>query len=193
MRKKCLAFLMMTALCGCASYPEYPDADTLDVEFVQPSVWGTGSWFSVYFPASQLCHAEGGQGKTPTLYVSGIPDKANLILLEINDETNPALAKDGGLGTIGFYHNENEDTQVLLPVSGGHSVLPEKERVYAFKEKSNRINEAKGFAYYPPCKEAGGEYYATVKAVRRTGAFDTQKTEVLAVGTIYLGKHIDTY
>ena len=193
MRKQFLVFLALSALCGCAEYPEYPDADTLSVEFVQPSVWGTGSWFSVHFPASQLCQAEGGQGKTPTLYVSGIPDEANLILLEINDVSDPALAHNGGLGTIGFYHNENEETQVLLPVSGGVSVFPEKERLYAFKEKTNRVNESKGFAYYPPCKQRGGKYYATVKAVRRTGAFDTQKTEILAVGSIYLGKHIDTY
>lgn len=192
--KKFFAFLAFLPLFGCASYPQYPDADTLDVSFIQPSDWGRGSWFSVYFPASQLCHAEGGQGKTPALFVSDIPDEANLLLLEINEITNPAYAQNGGLGVIGFYHKENEDTHVLLPVSGEQVTLPEKERLYAFKEKSSRVNSSKAFAYHPPCTHnKTGEFSATVKAVRRTGAFDTQTTEVLAIGTIYLGKNIDNF
>ena len=41
----------------------------------------------------------------------------------------------------------------------------------------------------PPCTVKGGEYSATIKAVRRTGSFDKQRTDVLAVGTIYLGDY----
>ena len=180
---------LFTALCAaiflasCAS--EYPGAGDLYVSFVKPSVWGKGV-FSSPFPPSQVCKEEGGQGKTPALFIDNIPDEANLLILEINNLLDPALSHNGGLGAIGFYHDENTPTAVLLPVPGETLALPK----YAFREKPNRVNASKPYAYLPPCQIKGrSEYSATVKAVRRTGSFDTQKTEILAVGSIYLGEY----
>lgn len=182
MKKLSAVLCSLFMLTACAT--DYPDADSLFVSFIKPSVWGRGV-FSSPFPPSMLCKAQGGQAKTPALYVENIPDEANLLILEINNLLNPALAYDGGMGSIGFYHNENENTATLLPVPGETMKLPK----YAFREKPNRVNSAKPYAYIPPCQTTGGEYSATVKAVRRTGAFDTQRTDILAVGTIYLGDY----
>lgn len=183
MKKTSALFGIFFLLTACAS-AEYPDAGSLSVSFIKPSEWGRGV-FESPFPPSMLCKAEGGVGKTPALYVDNIPENANLLILEINNLTNPALAYDGGMGSVGFYHEQGQTDATLLPVSGETFRLPK----YAFLEKPNRVNVNKPYAYMPPCTVKGGEYSATIKAVRRTGSFDKQRTDVLAVGTIYLGDY----
>ncbi len=176
-------FLLLAACSSFESY-EYRNADALYVSFIKPSEWGRGV-FESPFPPSMLCKSEGGVGKTPALYVENIPENANLLIMEINNLTNPALAYDGGMGSIGFYHEQGQGEATLLPVSGETFRLPK----YAFLEKPNRVNVNKPYAYMPPCTVKGGEYSATIKAVRRTGSFDKQRTDVLAIGTIYLGDY----
>lgn len=100
------------------------------------------------FPANQGCRFQGGGGSTPALYVSHIPEQTNLLILEINNLDEPALAQNGGNGSIGFYHN-GESTAVLLPVPGESYTLPS----FAFKEKASRVNAAKPYPYMPPCLE----------------------------------------
>lgn len=177
MRKLFLCFLSLFALTGCVSN-EY-DVSDISVEFLEPTQWN-GRWI----PPHQACGSDGGIGSTPPLYVSDIPEGTNLLILEINDLDTPALSENGGLGSIGFYHN-GEFSASLFPVPGESFMLPP----FAFKEKSNRVNPAKPWPYMPPCLEKKHLYYATVKAVRRTGSFDKQKTVLLGIGTIKLGRY----
>ena len=178
MKKLFLSFLMTAFLSGCAS--EYGDVATLSVEFLRPTKWN-----GKIIPPRQSCRAEGGKGSTPPLYVTGIPEETNLLILEIDDLDMPGLDENGGLGSIGFYHN-GDFSASLLPVDGETHVLPP----YAFKEKSNRVNPANPYAYMPPCIEKNHHMYvATVKAVKRTGSFDRQETIILGEGFIRLGRY----
>ena len=141
-------------------------------------------WNGDIVPPHQGCRSDGGLGNTPPLYVSYIPEKTNLLILEINDLDEPALSENGGHGSIGFYHN-GDFSAVLLPVPGESNVLPN----FAFKEKSSRVRAAKPYPYMPPCIEKKHHYSATVKAVIRTGSFDKQKTVLLGEGKIDLGTY----
>ncbi len=176
MKKQFLYSFFLTVLSGCAFHNEgyvYP----LSVDFFGPTEWN-----GKIIPARQGCRLAGGKGNTPPLYVTGIPEKTNLLIMEINDLDSPTLSENGGLGSVGFYHN-GETSAVLLPVSGETYDLPP----YAFKEKSNRVDPAKPYAYQPPCLEKKHFYSVTVKAVNRTGSFDKQKTVLLGEGEIGLG------
>ena len=176
MKKLILCFLAFLTLTGCASY-EYGPVEKLSVRFMKPTEWNGDT-----FPAHQGCRFQGGQGNTPTLYVSDIPEQTNLLIMEINNLDIPTLARDGGLGSIGFYHNGGSSA-VLLPIQGESYSLPN----FAFKEKANRVNSAKPYPYMPPCLEKKQRYAITIKAVKRTGSFDKQKTVILGVGEIDLG------
>ena len=176
MKKQFLYLLLSVALTGCASHDEnyvYP----LTLSFSQPTEWN-----GKIIPSQQGCRADGGKGNTPPLHVSDIPENTNLLIMEINDLDYGLLAKDGGLGAVGFYH-KGGSAALLLPVPGETNDLPG----FAFKEKTSRVHPSKPFAYTPPCIERKHHYSATVKAVNRTGSFDKQKTILLGIGHIDLG------
>lgn len=173
MKKQFLCLLSLCALNACAPI------SSLHVEYVEPEEWN-----GRIIAAHQGCRANGGRGSTPTLYVSDIPPETNLLILEIDNMDNPALDKNGGQGSIGFYHN-GESTATLLPVPGETYALPK----FAFEEKANRVNPSKPYPYMPPCIEKGQHYSLTVKAVNRTGSFDQQKTVLLGRGTLKMGRY----
>ncbi|MBP3403914.1 MAG: hypothetical protein J6L82_08395 [Alphaproteobacteria bacterium] len=179
MKKLFLCFLSLIISGGCVSGMYSHPVAELSVSFMEPTDWN-----GKIFPANQGCRFQGGQGSTPALYVSRIPEQTNLLILEINNLDVPELAQNGGNGSIGFYHN-GESTAVLLPVPGESYSLPS----FAFKEKASRVNAAKPYPYMPPCLEKHQRYTATVKAVKRTGSFDKQQTDVLGIGEIDLGKY----
>ncbi len=171
--------LFVLALAGCSiSSDDFGGLSELDIDFIQPTKWN-----GVEIPASQLCRQEGGHGATPPLYVTDIPSETNLIILEINNDDIPDLAT-AGLGSIGFYH-KGDSSAGLLPVEGETFSMPS----FAFEEKASRVYSAHPYPYMPPCKAKGYHYSATVLAVKRTGSFDKQKTEILAIGRIDLGRH----
>ena len=173
MKKLLLAIVLMLSACSSNSI----SVRNLSVSFVEPTSWGAR-----LIPSTQTCRQHGGSGATPALFVKGIPPEVNLLILEISDTDDPAL-RDGGLGKIGFPHDEGVSTATLLPVPGETFALPP----YAFEEKASLTSHHK-WPYMPPCREYGHKYRAVVKAVRRTGAFDKQKTDVYGIGEIYLGR-----
>ncbi|MBO4520826.1 MAG: hypothetical protein J5787_06425 [Alphaproteobacteria bacterium] len=179
MKKLFLYFLPLVLLSGCATYDddENVSVSSLSVKFMEPTDWN-----GKIIPPHQACRADGGKGNTPTLIVKGIPERTNLLIMEINDLDNPALSENGGLGSVGFYHN-GEPSAVLLPVPGETNELPG----FAFKEKSSRVRKARPYPYTPPCIEKKHLYSVTIKAVKRTGSFDKQKTVLLGEGDIKLG------
>lgn len=174
-----LAALTAGLLSACTTGIFYNGVRELSVSFIQPSEWD-----GEVFPAVQMCSGVGGAGSTPALFVANIPPETNVIILEINNLSNPALAVDGGLGSIGFYHDGSE-TATLLPVPGETGDLPS----FAFEEKVNRANPAKPYAYLPPCFKTNSTYQATVKALKRTGSFDKQRSVLLGEGRIRLGTY----
>ena len=176
MKKLFLLFLPLFVLTGCVSGEFVSD---LSVSFLKPTKWN-----GRLIPPRQSCSSDGGIGSTPPLFVSSIPEETNLLILEINDLDTPALADNGGLGSIGFYH-DGSFSATLFPVPGESNILPP----FAFKEKSSRVNPTKPWPYMPPCIERNHLYYATVKAVKRTGSFDKQETVLLGIGTIKLGRY----
>ena len=176
MKKQFLFPLLLTFLSGChGDGYVYP----LSVSFSDRTGWN-----GKIIPARQGCRKVGGKGNTPSLHITGIPEETNLLIMEINDLGSSALSENGGLGSIGFYHN-GEPSALLLPVPGESYELPP----YAFKEKSNRVDPAKPYAYQPPCLEKKHYLSVTVKAVKRTGSFDKQKTVLLGEGKIGLGRY----
>ena len=127
-----LAVLTAGLLSACTTGIFYNGVQELSVSFVQPSEWD-----GKVFPAVQMCNGIGGAGSTPALFVANIPPETNVIILEMNNLSNPALAVGGGLGAIGFYH-DGEETATLLPVPGETGDLPS----FAFEEKvSGKIPE----------------------------------------------------
>lgn len=178
MKKLFLCFLSLIVSGCCVSDMHSPSVARLSVSFMEPTDWN-----GKIFPANQGCRFQGGQGSTPALYVAHIPEQTNLLIMEINNLDVPELA-EGGNGSVGFYHN-GESTAVLLPVPGESYSLPS----FAFKEKASRVNAAKPYPYMPPCLEKHQRYTATVKAVKRTGSFDKQKTDILGIGEIDLGRY----
>lgn len=174
MKKLFLSFLSLAFLSACAFGYR---VSTLSIEFLEPTTWNGN-----IIPPRQSCSSDGGIGSTPPLYVSHIPEKTNLLIMEINNLDVPALSENGGHGSIGFYHN-GEHSATLLPVPGESNVLPK----FAFKEKSNRVKPSKPYPYMPPCSEKGHKYSVTVKAVNRTGSFDKQQTTLLGIGHLDLG------
>lgn len=179
MKKLFLMLLILSPLCGCFYYEGGHFVSTLSVRFVPPTEWN-----GRLIPAKQICRAQGGHGATPALYVSHIPAGVNLLIMEINDLDDPFLNKNGGNGSIGFYHNGNS-TATLLPVPGETFSLPS----FAFEEKASRVNSAKPYPYMPPCIERDHRYSVTIKAVRRQGSFEKQVTDLLGKGEIMLGRY----
>ena len=176
MKKLFLLFLPLFVLTGCVSDDFVSD---LSVSFLEPTKWN-----GRLVPPRQSCGLDGGIGSTPPLFVSSIPEETNLLILEINDLDEPTLSDNGGHGSIGFYHDGSFSAS-LFPVPGESNVLPS----FAFKEKSSRVDPTKPWPYMPPCIERKHLFYATVKAVKRTGSFDKQKTVLLGIGTIKLGRY----
>ncbi len=171
-----LFFFLFVSACAFGRSDSY--VNDLSVEFLKPTVWG-----KEIIPAAQGCLKDGGRGATPALYISKIPKGTNLILLQINnEEAQPSV--EGLHGTLGFYHTTGR-TAVLPPVFGETFEIPK----IAFMEKPSFLYPARPFPYYPPCIERNHSFVAVVRAVKRTGAFDTQKTELLGEGKIQLGRY----
>lgn len=179
MKKLFLCLLALFSLNSCGTYYDGQHVQYLSVEFLQPTKWNGN-----ILPPSQSCRAFGGVGSTPPLYISKIPAGTNLLILEMNNLDVLELAQNGGLGSIGFYH-DGSASATLLPVPGETFELPN----FAFEEKGSRVNSAKPYPYQPPCIEKKQRFSATLKAVKRTGSFDRQETVVLGIGEIYLGTY----
>ena len=137
------------------------------------------SWTGKKLPKGQLCKKFGGNGSTPELTVSGIPEGTTAILVEFNDASYQPLSTRGGHGIVGFeYAGDGE--AVLPPVPGG----TEETVAGTWIEKKNRATGAwKSPGYLPPCSGGrGNRYFAVVKAV------DAGK-KVLAKAKIKLGRY----
>ena len=148
-------------------------AAKLQVSFADPS------WTGKKIPKGQHCKKFGGNGATPELTVSGIPEGATAILVEFNDASYQPLSSRGGHGIVGFEHAGGGEA-VLPPVPGGTRETPAGTWI----EKKNRATGAwTSPGYLPPCSGGrGNRYFAVVKAVDANG-------KVLAKAKITIGRY----
>jgi hypothetical protein len=164
-----LAALALTAL----ALPAAAQSE-LTIAFTDPA------WTGDKIPAGQHCRLLGGDGSTPALQVSGLPEGTTQINVEFNDESYRPLSKDGGHGIIGFTVTPVDGTATLPSVPGYSTDLPEGAMVVA-KARTRAPYDSVG--YLPPCSGGmGNTYAAVVKALSADG------TEV-GNGRIVLGKY----
>ena len=167
-RTACIALLVGLALmAGPAS------AAKLQVSFAD------SSWTGKKIPKGQHCKKFGGNGATPELKVSGLPEGTTTIFVEFNDASFQPLSNRGGHGIVGFEYTGDGEA-VLPPVPGGTKETPAGTWI----EKKNRATGAwTSPGYLPPCSGGrGNRYFAVVKAV------DADKN-VLAKAKIKLGRY----
>lgn len=177
------SLLAVSMLSACSSTPDTLEnlSNKLVVELSPVSFWD-----GKIFPPSGFCQLMGGLGQTPTFVVKHAPKGTNAILIEIDNLSIDGLDSKGGLGTYGYvYKAELGEEVTLLPIPGGVSDL----EAPAFLEKSHRVPERKPAAYMPPCPKYNfsQNISATIKAVKRVGTFENQKTYVLDSIVIPLG------
>ena len=164
----CLALVAIFAIMVGPAY-----AAKLQVSFAD------SSWTGKKIPKGQHCKKFGGEGSTPELKVSGIPEGTTAIFVEFNDASFQPLSSRGGHGIVGFEY-AGGDEAVLPSVPGGTEETPAGTWI----EKKNRATGAwKSPGYLPPCSGGrGNRYVAVVKAV------DADR-KVLAKAKIKLGRY----
>ena len=177
--KSVLSGLSMVIV-SLAFLPISASAAELTVAFADPT------WTGDQIPKGQHCKKFGGNGATPPLIVSGIPARANAIVVEFNDRSFYELSRDGGHGKVGFLIPNGAVEATLIAVPGGTNALPEG----TWLVKKNRARGAwRSKGYLPPC--SGGKrntYSADVIAVIIDPA-SKEVQEELAETTIRLGKY----
>ena len=148
-------------------------AGKLQVSFADPI------WTGKKIPKGQHCRKFGGNGATPELKVSGIPEGTTAILVEFNDASYQPLSSRGGHGIVGFEYAGGAEA-VLPPVPGG----TKETQAGTWIEKKNRATGAwTSPGYLPPCSGGrGNRYFAVVKAVDAEG-------KVLAKAKITIGRY----
>lgn len=145
----------------------------LEVAFADPI------WTGEAIPEGQHCPLQGGEGATPALEISGVPDGTTQIHVAFNDETYTPM-DDGGHGTIGFDVTPEDGIVSLPSVPGATEELPEGVFIAAPNATSGDFTTP---GYMPPCSGGqGNTYSADITAIDANG-------NVLANGYIVLGTY----
>ena len=164
--------LILIALCSLATTP----LAALEAKMADPA------WDGVKVPAGQQCQKFGGQGKSPALTVSGIPNGASHLILEFSDRTYQPMDK-GGHGKLS-YALEPGATAVTVPSVPGHTM--ELPPGFTSVEQHKAPTWDKAGAYLPPCSGGqGNSYYVTVKAVHKMGDMNHE----LGSAVVEMGKY----
>lgn len=167
---------VLTVLTGAAVYSSAAFAAELTVEFADPS------WDGKVIPEGQQCQEFDGQGATPPLHLSGLPDGTNAVLLLFNDEDYEPLSTDGGHGIIGFEIEPVNGGAMLPAVPGGTTEMP--EGIWLEAENRDDIGEV---GYLAPCSGGEGNLYSVqILAVRY---LNEEQYEILAEGYLQLGRY----
>jgi len=181
-RPACLLALV-AVLAGCAAPGGYQPVATqlpgLQVRLAD------AQWDGRQIPEHGICSNFGGDDLSPAFVVSHIPQGANAIIIQFNDLDHPALARNGGNGTIGYWIDRPAPAH--LPAIKGYSVRLPKG---VFIERGARASGA--FAsqgYLAPCSGGKGHrYVADVLAVYKATA-PGQSNQVLAEQRVELGRY----
>jgi hypothetical protein len=131
----------------------------------QMSVALSAPWDGVTVPAGQNCTLQGGNGATPEMTISGIPEGTVSVHVEYNDLSYKPLSSEGGHGVIGFTVSASQ--AVLPSVAGLTADLP--QGVFLVR-KARSSGDYASEGYLPPCSGGNGnDYSATVKALDASG------------------------
>jgi len=149
---------------------------SLNVSFVNPL------WNGKEVPMIGICKLCGGEGKSPELKISNIPDSANIIVIEFNDRDYNPLSQNGGHGAISV--SSLKKTEVIVPSIPEQTFdIPKEVSV----EHAHRAPKGNQGAYLGPCSCGyGNRYFAVAKAVFR---LQGKADKVLSQATIELGTH----
>lgn len=147
-------------------------ADDFSVSLMAP-------WDGVEVPAGQQCRLfDGGDGVTPPIVLSGLPEGTVMVHVEFNDKSYAPLSQNGGHGIIGFMVNEADVTLPAVP--GMSTEMP----IGAFIVKAARsTGRYASDGYLPPCSGGRGNRYSADVI-----AFDVAGVELGSV-TVELGRY----
>ena len=167
--------LSIAAFLGLCNWVGTAQAQTMTVVLEDPA------WDGKTIPDGQQCAEYGGNGSTPLITVQGIPEKANVILVEFNDESYEPLSTDGGHGIVGFDIVVGKGSATLLSIPGDTTTLP--NGVWIEEENRDDIGVV---GYLPPCSGGEGNLYsAKVFAVD----YGSEGHKVLAESYLQLGRY----
>lgn len=142
------------------------------------------AWDGITVPEGEQCSMFGGNGSSPSLIVSNIPDGVNALIISFSDRSFKAN-DNGGHGIIGIWLEEGQKSVTVPSVLAESLEMPEG----MFIEANFRSNRGKSGAYLPPCSGGrGNEYYATIKAVYRSDN-DTEESMLLGESIIEMGRY----
>ncbi|MBR9862762.1 MAG: hypothetical protein GYB24_04895 [Rhodobacteraceae bacterium] len=120
-----------------------------------------GGWNGKKVPAGQHCKLFGGNGATPPMVISGLPNGTKWVLVQYNDRDYKPLSTKGGHGAIGFPVKGSNAQLPAIPANA--SKLPNGIFV-ASKARGTGKYASKG--YLPPCSGGkGNRYFADVFAM----------------------------
>lgn len=129
------------------------------------SVQLMGGWDGKRVPAGQHCTLQGGNGNTPPMRVSGVPEGAVWIVAYYNDKSYQPLSRNGGHGTIA-YPVRGAVTD-LPAVPGMRGKLPGGAQVLKPSRAKGRFSSP---GYLPPCSNRrNNRYTVDLKAVDKQG------------------------
>jgi len=171
MKSRIILLVLSTLFLACSD----KNIADLNISFDDPK------WDGEKVPKMGQCKNCGGDGLSPALRVKNIPLEADLIIIEFNDKSMPALSKGGGHGAIRL-KIENKTEFVVPSIAEQTFDLPEGVEM----ESQHRAPLGKPGAYMAPCG-CGNEnrYEATIFALK---AAEPGKRMTMGKGKIFLGK-----
>lgn len=122
-------------------------------------------WDGVKVPDGQQCTLHGGNGATPPINLSGVPDGTAHIVLFFNDKSYAPLSRNGGHGAIAFAASGGNVSLASVPALTAN--LPNGVSVYSAARSTGNYASA---GYLPPCSGGrGNRYTVDIKAVSAEG------------------------
>lgn len=133
--------------------------------FADMTVQLQAPWTGKKIPAGQHCQLQGGNGSTPPMKVTNLPQGTAAILVEYDDKSYQPLSKKGGHGSLIYPVSGSSAT--LPSVPGMTDKLPNGVRVH---KKARATGQYASKGYLPPC--SGGknnQYTATLYPIGADG------------------------
>ncbi|RKF15098.1 hypothetical protein D6850_09600 [Roseovarius spongiae] len=124
-----------------------------------------GGWDGRKVPAGQHCRLHGGNGATPPMRVTGVPQGARWIVADYNDKSYKPLSQNGGHGRIAY--PVKGATTDLPPLPGMTARLPGGAKVVKAARGTGKYASP---GYLPPCSGGkGNRYTVDLRAVNANG------------------------
>ena len=146
--------------------------------FAEMQVTLGGNWDGNRVPEGQQCTLFGGNGATPPMQITGVPEGTVMIVAEYNDRSYQPLSRNGGHGTIGYQVSGNSANLPSVPGLMDRN-LPHGVQI---------LNKARGTGryasdgYLPPCSGGRGNQYAVDLKAVDAGGHVLEELKRIAIG-----------